>query len=68
MGNHGRAVSRGVLKVSSWLFKGEKPVEGQGQQARYQLADYCSNMGEGFTLDGNVEKWSDSEVRDDKAC
>lgn len=23
-------------------------------------------MGEGVTLDGNIEKWSDSEVKDDR--
>lgn len=62
MENHWRVVSR--FKRTTLAIFLRKNCRGKGKQYRYQLADYLSNTGKGITHDGNVEKWSDSEVRD----
>lgn len=43
-----------------------KTVKGQASSGDIRWQTTAVNRGKGITLDGNVEKWSDSEVRDDQ--
>lgn len=62
MENHWRAVSKKVLRIFLailWMTKLQKE-KGSSRDINWHTT---VNMGEGFILNGNAEKWPDSEIR-----